>query len=77
LSLTFSADGAWNLGTSITIAIAFYYSYGIWSTFRGGKLDRAYAYLLCGLAVMLVAFVVRFAFDLANITTFRSETAEF
>jgi FtsH-binding integral membrane protein len=68
LGLTFSADGGWNLVTAIALAIAAFYTYRLWATFRGGKLDRAYSYLVWGICVLLVAVVVRLMFDLADIT---------
>jgi hypothetical protein len=68
LGLAFTADGAWNLATAVALGVTLYYTYGVWSAFKGGKIEKSYAYMVWGVAVLLLAFVVRFAFDLADIT---------
>ncbi|MDG6901522.1 MAG: hypothetical protein JRM80_06125 [Nitrososphaerota archaeon] len=65
--MQFDLEGAWDLATTVILAFALYFAYGLYVAFKGGKLQRAQAAFMGGLAILLTAFVFRTLFDLAGV----------
>jgi len=57
----------WNIASFLVSLVVLVSAYRLYSTFRGGKLSRGYAYLLSAIVVAALTFLVSFALDYAGV----------